>query len=316
MHRPAQHQGVSDTPQQPATQGPPRRVWLIAGTGEGPPLAERLLANGWIVRVSVVSAAATRAYPPHPRLEIRAGALGGDVDGGEAEPAILNELRSAMRAGMPFRWVIDASHPFAVRISAALAGACGSLGQPLLRLQRPLAPEAGAAGAGAGEGAKTLPGLAALAGEDLAGRRLLLAIGGRRLAEALAYCPAAIPYARLLPHPGALRQAMAAGLRADRVACLRPPADPDEVAAVEAALCRRWQIEVVLVRRSGGPSEAHWRRICAAQGLRLLLLERPPEPEGIPALPLEELVARVGAAGLQRRTGRKLGGAPPPSSTP
>ena len=91
--------------------------------------------------------------------------------------------------------------------------------------------------------------------------------------------------------PGGL--ALAAGLAPDRIAPLHPAG---EEGAVEAALCRRWRIEVVLCRRSGGPSETHWRRICSAMGLRLLLLERPPEPEGATLLPLAALLERVGDA--------------------
>jgi precorrin-6x reductase len=89
---------------------------------------------------------------------------------------------------------------------------------------------------------------------------------------------------------------MAAGLGATRVAALRPPAEAGAAAAIEAALCRRWRIEAVLCRRSGGPSETHWRQISAALGLRLLLLERPREPRGVELLPLAALLERVGEA--------------------
>jgi precorrin-6A/cobalt-precorrin-6A reductase len=183
--------------------------------------------------------------------------------------------------------VIDASHPFAQRISAALALACAREGQPLLRLERPR-PSV--------PGATILPDLPSLSAVDLVGRRLLLAIGARRLAEARAHCPGAIHHARLLPQPSALSQAMAAGLPAERVACLRPPAEAAASAAIEAALCRRWRIEAVLCRRSGGPSETHWRRICADLDLQLLLLERPREPQGAVLLPLQSLLERVGDA--------------------
>ena len=54
------------------------RVWLLAGTGEGPPLAEALGRRGWQVRVSVVSAAAALAYQPRPWLQLAVGAIGGD----------------------------------------------------------------------------------------------------------------------------------------------------------------------------------------------------------------------------------------------
>jgi precorrin-6A/cobalt-precorrin-6A reductase len=200
---------------------------------------------------------------------------------------VLAELGRAAERGSPFRWLIDASHPFARRISAALAFACASAGQPLLRLERPRP---------AVPGATILTDLDSLAGIDLTGRHLLLAIGARRLAEAVAHSPRALHHARLLPHPASLRQAMAAGLGATRVAALRPPAEAGAAAAIEAALCRRWRIEVVLCRRSGGPSESHWRRICAEMGLRLLLLERPPEPRGATLLPLAALLERLGQA--------------------
>lgn len=286
----ALHQGGNTPPPEP-----PARIWLIAGTGEGPPLAACWLARGWSVRVSVVSAAAARAYAPHPRLELRIGAIGGEAGPGPAgsDPgrAVLAELHAAELRGRPFRWVIDASHPFAQRISAALAIACTAAGQPLLRLERPLPPR---------PEATILADLPSLAGIDLIGRRLLLAIGARRLAEARRHSPHAVHHARLLPQPRALRQAMAAGLAPARVACLRPPTEAAAAAAIEAALCRRWRIEVVLCRRSGGPSETHWRRICSAMGLRLLLLERPPEPEGATLLPLAALLERVGDAREKR----------------
>ncbi|MFM7360566.1 MAG: precorrin-6A/cobalt-precorrin-6A reductase [Cyanobium sp.] len=250
---------------------PGARIWLVAGTGEGPPLAHWLLERGWSVQVSVVSEAAARAYTRQERLEVRVGAL-------------TTEQIGMALDGTPLRWVIDASHPFASRISAALAHSCRERGQPLLRLHRPLMPVGDAL---------LLSGLEELAGAGVEGQRLLLAIGARRLGAAMAHCPAAVHHARILPSAEALRQAMAAGLPPQRVACLRPPAQADAAAAVEEALCRRWRIEAVLARRSGGPSQSHWQRICATLGLRLLLLERPAEPQGVSELTLEALRQRL-----------------------
>jgi precorrin-6A/cobalt-precorrin-6A reductase len=249
------------------------RIWLVAGTGEGPPLALWLQDRGWNVRVSVVSAAAARAYPPRSGLQVMVGALTPEQIEAELE-------------GAPFHWVIDASHPFASRISAELARCCTAQGQPLLRLRRPLAPTGQAS---------LLGSLEELAEAELNGRRLLLAIGARRLAEAVGHSPAAVHHARILPNATALRQAMAAGLAPHRVACLRPPSDATATAAVEEALCRLWRIEAVLARRSGGPSQVHWQRICAQLGLQLLLLERPVEPAGLNSLSLEELRRRLGS---------------------
>ncbi|MEA5443009.1 precorrin-6A/cobalt-precorrin-6A reductase, partial [Cyanobium gracile] len=87
--------------------------------------------------------------------------------------------------------------------------------------------------------------------------------------------------------------ALAAGIPAQRLAPLRPTGD----GRIELALCRLWRIETVLCRRSGGANEAQWHRICAQLDLRLLLLERPPEPGQAEALPLRELLQRLGQSG-------------------
>ena len=257
-----------------------RRLWLLSGTGEGPPLAAQLLAQGWRLRVSVVTPAAALAYRPHPHLEVRWGALNGVQD-------ILAMLRSdsGPAAGPAFRWVVDATHPFATEISHNLSAACGQAGQPLLRLQRPaVLPDAGALQT---EHLRELPELAQRVDR---GERLLLAIGARRLAEAVGHSQQALHHARVLPQAAALRLAMAAGLPAERVACLRPT---DE-GRIESGLCRHWGIETVCCRQSGGVGEAMWQQVCSDLGLRLLLLVRPAEPAGVACLPLPELLISLG----------------------
>jgi len=250
-----------------------RRLWLVAGTGEGPPLAAALLARGWQVRVSVVGAAARRAYAPHPELQCQVGALG--------EQAALTQAL----AQWPCRWVLDATHPFAQQISGALASACSSLGQPLLRLSRAVLPLGRA---------RLLPQLAALADQPLEGQQLLIALGARQLGEALAHSRASGHGVRLLPSPGALRQALTLGIPAERLACLRPGGS----GAVEAALCRRWGITTVLSRQSGGITEQLWQRICKETNLQLLLIARP-APAPSRGLELEALLNQLGWPELQ-----------------
>ena len=250
------------------------RLWLVGGTGEGPPLALTLLARGWNVQVFVVSAAAALAYPASQGLEVAVGPLGDAAN-------LIDKLEQARAAAVAPRWVIDATHPFAQRISDDLAGVCGALQQPLLRLVRPLLPA---------EGATLLPRLASLGAVPLQGRALLLAIGARQLRLAMDLSPGARHHCRILPSASALAEAMAAGLRPERVACLRP----GKGAAIERALCRRWGIEAVLCRRSGGPTEAHWQRLATEAQLQLLLLDRPAEPPGVEGLGWEELLERIG----------------------
>ena len=282
MHRPDLHQT-------------PPRLWLIAGTGEGPMLAEQLLADGWHLTVSVVSAPAALAYRPHPGLSLRVGALGG-------ANAVVAELAGAEACGQPYAVVVDATHPFARQVSQQLAVACGARGQRLLRLRRP-----------ALEGPATLlPGMADLKGVPLMDQRLLLAIGARQLAAAVACSPGAVPHARLLPSPSALQEAMAAGLAPARVACLRPAS----AGAVERALVRRWRITTVLARQSGGPTEQLWRQICGAERLQLLLLSRPPEPPGVEVHDLEALQATLLEVLASLRPAGTIGMSPSPPSPP
>jgi precorrin-6A/cobalt-precorrin-6A reductase len=253
----------------------PLRLWLIAGTGEGPRLARQLLERGWQLEVSVVTAAASLAYPAHRHLRLLVGALAG----GEA---IRQRLSMAAAAGQPYAAVVDASHPFARQISAQLAEAL-----LLLRLERPLLSN---------PSDRLLADLEALAPHRLAphclaGRRLLLAIGARQLGRAVALSPGALHHARLLPTAEALQRAMAAGIAPQRLACLRPGGGGE--AALLAALLRRWRIDVILCRQSGGITETLWRQLAASQGCELLLLRRPADPAGVTGLAEAELLARL-----------------------
>ncbi len=250
------------------------RLWLIAGTGEGPPLARLLLERGWRLRVSVVTADASAPYPDDPHLEVMVGALAG-------AGALQSLLEAAERQGDPFQWVIDASHPFATQVTAAAVEATRNRSERLVRLERPCL---------AVSTATPLRRLGDLPRHLVGGDRLLLALGARQLREAARLATGACLHARVLPHPQALRQAHQAGIPPSHIACLRPTAD----GAVEEALCRRWQIDTILCRQSGGLTETLWHRIASSLGLRLLLLQRPREPEGLLQCPLAELVELVG----------------------
>ena len=305
----------------------PLRLWLIAGTGEGPRLARQLLERGWRLEVSVVTAAASLAYPAHRHLRLLVGALAGSE-------AIRQRLAMAAAAGQPYAAVVDASHPFARQISAQLAEALGQqkeqrqlvqqqlgdqqkqqqLGQRqlaqgqlaqgqledrptgqlqlparplLLRLERPLLSN---------PSDRLLADLEALAPHrlaphSLAGRRLLLAIGARQLGRAAALSPGALHHARLLPTAEALQRATAAGIAPERLACLRPGGGGE--AALLAALLRRWRIDVILCRQSGGITETLWRQLAASQGCELLLLRRPADPAGVTGLAEAELLSKL-----------------------
>jgi precorrin-6A/cobalt-precorrin-6A reductase len=98
------------------------RVLILGGTAEARELARELDGVG----VPVISSLAGRvARPRLPAGEVRLGGFGGP----EALAGWLHDHGIVA--------VVDATHPFAERISASAVTACPAAGVPLLRLERP-----------------------------------------------------------------------------------------------------------------------------------------------------------------------------------
>jgi precorrin-6A/cobalt-precorrin-6A reductase len=137
-------------------------ILVLGGTGEARELADALDEAG----VAVLSSLAGRVSNPRlPRGEVRVGGFGGPA----ALAGWLREHRTTA--------VVDATHPFAARISESAAQACPAAGVPLLRLerqgwvQRP------------GDRWRSVPDLAAAAAAiPSLGRRVLLTTGRQGLA--------------------------------------------------------------------------------------------------------------------------------------
>jgi precorrin-6A/cobalt-precorrin-6A reductase len=97
-------------------------VLILGGTAEARELATRLHRDG----IAVTSSLAGRVAKPRlPVGELRVGGFGGP----DALARWLTEHDVAA--------VVDATHPFAERISASAATAARAAGVPLLRLERP-----------------------------------------------------------------------------------------------------------------------------------------------------------------------------------
>ncbi|MAR05764.1 MAG: precorrin-6A reductase [Cyanobium sp. NAT70] len=239
-----------------------QRIWLLAGTGEGPKLAKTLVEQGWRVSVSVVTASASHAYSGLSLEDLMVGPLAGAAG-----------IKAVLRRHRGFDWVVDVTHPFATRISDQLRQACADCDQPLLRLARPNE---------SGQPVHVLTDLVELQRQSLQGNRVLLAIGARHLALAASAARAAGAeiFARVLPSSEGLRCALAVGLPTDQLAVLRP-LQGDRPGHIERALCRRWQITDVVCRQSGGVIERLWRTIAREQGLCLWLVRRPDGPDGV-----------------------------------
>jgi precorrin-6A/cobalt-precorrin-6A reductase len=226
-------------------------VLVLGGTAEGRELARLLAASG---RAVVSSLAGRVSAPRLPDGEVRVGGFGG-ADG---LARFLTER--AVSA------VIDATHPFAAKITANAASACERTGTPLLLLRRPPWTRVD------GDRWTTVPDLAGAAialdrfGPDAAA---LLTVG-RQGAAAFSACPQRFWLRAVDPPDGPLPARC-------EVILDRGPFALDG----ESALLRRLAIDVLVTKNSGGPMTA--AKLTAARELSLpvLMVDRPPLPTGV-----------------------------------
>jgi precorrin-6A/cobalt-precorrin-6A reductase len=235
------------------------RVLVLGGTGEARRLASTLLAAG----VEVLSSLAGRvAEPVLPAGEVRIGGFGG------AE-GLVDWL-----TGHRPRAVVDATHPFAVRITEHAVRAAAATGTPLLRLQRPgWSPQPG--------DTWLFVDSLAEAAEAVAGYRSVFVTTGRLGVAAFAALPGRVLVRTVdppdVPLPAGTALVLARG--------------PFGVAD-ELALMTEHAVDVVVTKDSGGAlTEA---KLTAARelGLPVVLVRRPPLPPGVVAVAtVEDAVA-------------------------
>ena len=237
-----------------------RHLWLLSGTGEGPFLAEALIEQGWDVTVSVVSSLASEAYLDLPINNIMIGQL-------SSEEKIKEILIEAKVKHNGFACVIDATHPFATLITSQLKAACSDIGQELIRFERPKLQTFNA---------NLFKNFQDLFSNDMSDQRILLAIGSRYLPEAsfLARKAGAKVFARIFPTPFSFRMGLKSAIPQSNLAMMRP-LKGEGFGELESHICKRWSINRVLCRQSGGFSERLWQFVCKREGIKLSLISRP-----------------------------------------
>lgn len=225
-------------------------ILVLGGTAEARALAEALHARG----IAVMTSLAGRVSRPRlPAGEVRVGGFGGP----QRLAVWLSEHGVAA--------VIDATHPFAERISASAAAACPPAGVPLLRLQRP--------------GWRERPGDRWAWVDDLAaaaaaigglGERVLLTTGRQGL-PAFAGVQDAWFLIRCVDPPD-------------------PPLPPRRALILdrgpytldgELALIDRHRIGVLVTKDSGGPLTAAKLDAARARCLPVIVVRRPASPAGV-----------------------------------
>lgn len=222
-------------------------ILVLGGTAEARELAAALDGAG----AAVTSSLAGRVTKPRlPAGRVRIGGFGGPA-------ALARWLRDERIAA-----VVDATHPFAERISASACAACADAAVPLLRLERP------GWTAGDGDAWHRVDSLdAAAAAVPELGGRVLLTTG---------------------------RQGLAAFAGVERawflVRCVDPPDPPlpplHEVVldrgpytlGGELALIDQHRIDVVVTKDSGGDHTRAKLDAARLRGLPVIVVSRPPRP--------------------------------------
>jgi precorrin-6A/cobalt-precorrin-6A reductase len=230
-----------------------RHLLILGGTGEAAALARAALArHGGGLRITSSLAGRTERPGPLPG-EVRIGGFGGAA----GLAAYLTEHRVDR--------LIDATHPFAARISAAARQACDTTGVPRLMLRRPpwlrhpldrwieVADMAAAA---------------AVVGQ--AGRRAMLTVGAGEVAAFAA--AVGVRFVVRLVDPPRCRLP----LRYHEIVLGRGPFSVVQ----ERHLFERYAIDVLVAKASGGAATE--AKIVAARALSLpvVMVRRPPPEPG------------------------------------
>jgi precorrin-6A/cobalt-precorrin-6A reductase len=247
-------------------------ILVLGGTAEARELAAELDGAGIPVTTSLAGRVASPRMPPG---QVRVGGFGGPT-------ALAGWLREHGVGA-----VVDATHPFAERISDSAARACPRAGVPVLRLERPGWTER------PGDRWHRVPDLAAAAQRiPELGRRAFLTTG---------------------------RQGLAAFAATDAwflIRCVDPPGPPlpahhelllgrgPYTLAGERALIERYEIDLVVTKDSGGRLTEAKLDAAREMDTPVIVVDRPPRPSMHAVATVAEAVswARRHSAGACRRT--------------
>lgn len=241
-----------------------RRILILGGTTEARALAARL-ANRDDLAVTL-SLAGRTAEPASQAVPTISGGFGGVR--GLSDYLIDQEIDL----------LVDATHPFAARMSENAAEAARRTGVPLIALRRPAWRQR--------EGDRWIPvndAAEAVAALGESPRRVFLTLGRQELAP----FEAAPQHFYLVRSVDPVEPPLAAPA-AHYMLSRGPFADADE-----RALLEEWRIDVVVSKNSGG--EATYGKIAAARslGLDVIMLERPVLPQVPAAGDVEQALAMI-----------------------
>ncbi|GGK00461.1 precorrin-6A reductase [Streptomyces camponoticapitis] len=249
---------------------PHPRVLILGGTGEARRLAGALAVEAPQTHVTT-SLAGRVANPAAPAAgDVRVGGFGGP----DALAAWLVEHRIDV--------LVDATHPFAATISEHAARAAAISGTPLFALRRPGWPvdprDRRHPARSLADAAARLPVLGGTRVFLTTGRQGLAAFAGPELDGSHFLVRTVEPPEPPLP-------------RSTRILLDRGPYTVEG----ETALLLEHRVDVLVTKDSGGPATAAKLTAARELGLPVVVVERPPTPEGVPEVPdVRAALARLG----------------------
>lgn len=231
-------------------------ILVIAGTKDGREIAAELAAEGYSLLVSVTS--------EYGRQRL-ADSLKGCVNDEPLDEQAMITLIQARN----IRLILDASHPYALAVSANARSAAGAAGIAYLRYERP---------------AVALPEYdklqrvdsyqAAAEAAAKAGQTIFLTTGSRHLGVFLA-CDAVKTrrvVARVLPEATVMQECSRVGLQPHDIVALAGPFSKE----LNMALFREYQADVIVTKNSGEIGGSDTKIAAAIElGLPIVVLDRP-----------------------------------------
>lgn len=231
-------------------------ILLFGGTAEGHSLARRLTQAGLAVTCSVATAYGEAVLEPTPGLTVHVGRMDAD------------QMAAEMAKG--YTCVVDATHPYADRVSENIRRAAETAGLPYYRLLRPREAAEGVLWADS-------PADAARMLADLPGN-VLLTTGSKDL-KTFTQVPDYRDrlYVRVLPSLESLSASLDLGYPAAHILCMQGPFPEKLNAALLEAVDAK-----ILVTKDTGKAGGFPEKAAAARsvGARLLVIRRPTQETG------------------------------------
>lgn len=230
-------------------------IWVFSGTSDGNELAQKLLSEGYPI---VVSAATT--YGAEIAAKKCPGAFVWNGQSGiEARRKALLDNQAKV--------LIDATHPYADKMSEQLIDLSPTLGIPYIRYERPSELETDTI---------TQCSSTAKAAEHAIkrGQRIFLSTGSKNLATFL-QAPGANDkqwFVRVTAEPEFIRRALDLGIPQSNICAMQGPFSQD----FNMVLWRDWNVDCVVTKDSGAVGGYRAKADAAkALGIPLLVIQRP-----------------------------------------